>query len=85
MIQQTSLIAYEEFVEEHLGERQQITFDLIRRNPGRTALELAKSQGRDSNWIRPRITELYKMGRIRIVGERDCEVSGRKAFVWRVN
>lgn len=85
-MRQTSLLAYEELKEDKiLGERQRIVFDLIKRFPDRTAVELTYfSDHTDPNYIRPRINELLKMGLVIESGKRKCRYSNKEAYTWRV-
>lgn len=55
--------------------------EVLRRSPA-TADEVAKALGETVLAIRPRITELFKMGRIEDTGERRTNTSGRRAVVW---
>lgn len=56
--------------------------DAISRQPA-TADEVAGQVGASILAMRPRITELAKMGRIEDSGERRKNASGRSAIVWR--
>lgn len=85
MIQQTSLLAYKK-LDGILGQRQLYVLDLVRRMPGHTALELAYYDGKDSNFIRPRLTELFEMGLIYIDGRRKSMIKPyRESYTWRSN
>lgn len=84
MIQQTSLLSFQK-LQSVLGERQAYVLGLVRKVPEHTALELAYFDGKDSNYVRPRLTELYKMGLVKINGKRKCKISGRISYVWRVS
>lgn len=57
--------------------------DAIRRQPA-TADEVADRIGSSILAVRPRVTELAKMGRIEDSGERRKNASGRSAIVWRI-
>ena len=48
-----------------------------------TADECAAVLGQSVLSIRPRVTELFKMGEIEDAGERRKNASGRNAIVWR--
>lgn len=50
----------------------------------RTADEVALSLGLSILSVRPRITELSKLGLIEDSGQRRKNASGRKAIVWRI-
>jgi len=49
---------------------------------GATADEIAAALKHSPFTIRPRVTELQKMGQIRDSGQRRANVSGRNAIVW---
>lgn len=55
--------------------------EIIRRTPS-TADEVAATLNQTVLAIRPRITELFKMGRIEDTGYRRKNASGRRAVVW---
>ena len=68
-----------------LGRRQADVLSLVRLNPGRTALELARiAKWGDPNRLRPRLVELAHAGYIEPAGNRECAVSGKAAMTWRV-
>ena len=56
--------------------------DAISRQPA-TADEVADQVGASILAMRPRVTELAKMGQIEDSGERRKNASGRSAIVWR--
>ncbi len=57
--------------------------DVLRRRNGMTADEVADSLGKSVLAIRPRVTELFKLGLIEDSGYRRANASGRMAVVWR--
>lgn len=85
MIAQTSIATYHDLrAEGALGERQRFVLDLVRRYPGRTAIELTDlARLRDPNGVRPRLVELAKAGWIEAAGNRRCSVTGRMAMTWQ--
>lgn len=58
--------------------------DVLRACGPLTADEIAKKLGKTVLAIRPRITELNKMGHIEATGYRRKNASGRQAAVWRI-
>ncbi len=50
----------------------------------RTADECAAALGESVLAIRPRLTELKRLGRITDTGERRANASGKRAIVWRL-
>jgi hypothetical protein len=85
MIARTSIETYHDLRREGaLGERQRFVLDLVRRYPGRTAVELTELAGfRDPNAVRPRLVELAKAGWVEAAGSRQCSVTGRMAMTWQ--
>lgn len=57
---------------------------VLERSGPLTADEIANRLNRSVLAIRPRVTELFKMGRIEDTGTRRANASGRRAVVWRV-
>ncbi len=49
-----------------------------------TADEVADALGIDRLTVRPRCSELRRLGRLEDTGERRLNLSGRRAIVWRV-
>ncbi len=59
--------------------------DVIANNPaGITADEIASALGLSILTVRPRVSELHRLGEIRATGDRRCNSSGMTASVWRV-
>lgn len=63
---------------------QQLVVDQLMLYGPMTADEIADNMGVDRLSIRPRCTELDRLGRIIDSGERRKNASGRPAIVWRV-
>ncbi|MDB5733191.1 MAG: hypothetical protein JWQ03_3086 [Variovorax sp.] len=57
-------------------------FAIIAKSNGLTADQVAARMGASILSIRPRITELTRLGLIRDCGERRLNASGKKAIVW---
>jgi predicted ArsR family transcriptional regulator len=55
----------------------------VLRSEAMTADEIAGRLNRSVLAIRPRVTELFKMGKIEDTGQRRANASGRRAVVWR--
>lgn len=77
--------AAHEFVKPHKETRRQNILEALGKD-SLTAREIALKMGfgEDMNKVRPRLTELEKMGRIEAVEDRLCPVTGRKVAVFRV-
>jgi predicted ArsR family transcriptional regulator len=86
MIARTSIAAYHELRREGaLGAKQRAALALVRRYPGRTAVELTQLAGlRDPNGVRPRLVELAREGYIEAASNRQCSITGRMAMTWRL-
>ncbi|MGU3316308.1 hypothetical protein ACLBWH_12225 [Sphingomonas sp. M6A6_1c] len=56
--------------------------DVVERSNGLTADEVAGRLGLSILSIRPRLTELARLGRVRDSGSRRRNVSGKQAIVW---
>ena len=56
--------------------------EVLERSNGLTADQVAARLGLSILSIRPRITELSRLGKIRDCGERRLNASGKKAIVW---
>jgi len=85
VIQETSLYSWI-VVEPLRGERQVEVFNAMAMI-GRpcTAREICYAlEQRDMNYVRPRITELYKQGRIRMTGKTVCAFTGRPVLLFEI-
>ncbi|WP_404713165.1 hypothetical protein [Sphingomonas sp. MMS24-J13] len=61
---------------------RQMALDVLERSNGLTADQVAARLGKSILSIRPRITELTRLGKVRDTGERRPNASGKKAIVW---
>ncbi|WP_294390347.1 hypothetical protein [uncultured Sphingomonas sp.] len=59
-----------------------MALDVLERSNGLTADQVAARLGMSILSIRPRITELSRMGKVRDTGERRRNASGKNAIVW---
>ncbi len=84
MIRSTSLESYS-VIKPELGDRQKIVLEVIKILGCPTDLEIAKYLGyKDPNKIRPRRNELLKSGYIAECEKRECSISHRTVYRWRV-
>lgn len=65
-----------------VGTLQDRTLAVIAKSNGLTADETAGRMGLSILSVRPRVTELARLGKVRDTGERRANGSGRKAIVW---
>lgn len=59
-----------------------LVLDVLERSNGLTADEVAGRLGMSILSIRPRVTELSRLGKVRDSGSRRRNVSGKSAIVW---
>jgi hypothetical protein len=84
MVRDTSLSAYIS-ISPILGHKQQIVFDTIKLLGSPTDLEITQYLNLgDPNKVRPRRNELLKNGSIVECEKRECSVSGRTVWSWRI-
>jgi hypothetical protein len=79
--QPTSRLAYQE-VKKTLGERQQQVLAALLAKPDQTNAELAKYLGLQINQVTPRVLELRKFKKVRLLRHRKCRVTGSTAMAW---
>lgn len=84
MIQDTSERAFVREVVPTLSERHQRVMEALEEGPA-TNTELASRLGWPINTVTPRVHELRKKGVVVEDGKRPCMVTGRTAYVWRIN
>ncbi|MBB5045939.1 hypothetical protein HNR60_000674 [Rhodopseudomonas rhenobacensis] len=62
-----------------------VVFEEIAKHPaGVTADEIAAALGMSVLTVRPRVSELRRLGEISATGDRRCNASGMTASTWRV-
>lgn len=85
IIRDTSLSTYRLEVEPTLGERQKAVYELLA-NAGEnlTNSEIAGRLNWPINTVTPRIFELRKAGMVMEDEKRECRVTGRTCYAWRV-
>tara|TARA_R110000744_G_scaffold347100_1_gene452638 strand:+ start:267 stop:527 length:261 start_codon:yes stop_codon:yes gene_type:complete len=83
MVRDTSLSAYQE-IKIELGKRQQLVYDMIKKLGCPTNLEISKFSKVPINQITPRTNELVKLGFVVECEKRECSVSGRTVWSWRI-
>jgi len=83
-MRQTSVDAYNE-IKPELGDRQKLVFEAIKKLGCPTDREIAKFlHFTDPNKVRPRRKELLDQGRITECEKRECSVTGKTVWSWRV-
>lgn len=84
IIQETSLMSWVE-IEPLTGDRQYLIYDtMLRAGRPLTAREVLVLLGKyDMNYVRPRIHELYKAGRIRAAGRVFDAITNRTVLCWQ--
>jgi len=83
-MRQTSIDAYKD-IKPELGDRQKLVFSAIKKLGCPTDREIAKYlKFTDPNKVRPRRKELLDQGRITECEKRECTVTGKTVWSWRV-
>jgi len=82
MVRDTSVQAYRDI--KSLGARQKVVLDVIRYLGAPTNSEICRYLGLPINTITPRTYELVKKGMVCDAGKKECPVTGRIAYAWRV-
>lgn len=81
MIRDTSLKAYYEI--ENLGPKEKMVYELIRRYPNKTDMELCAIAGiSNPNVLRPRRKGILDKGWIEETGKRTCRITGKTCYTW---
>ena len=83
-MQQTSLLAYHEYVKPTLPERQQAVFSVIYSMGPITNKEVAARLMLDPCQVTGRTNELVKKGLVGEACKRRCKITGKTAIAWRV-
>lgn len=85
-VRDTSVITYYELLENgYINNRCKLVYEYLKENPDLTDVEIAEGLGfSDPNKVRPRRFDLSKMGLIEESGKRDCTVTNRCVYEWRV-
>ena len=81
-IQPTSLQSYYTEIKPHLGDRQKVVLEEIKKGGNMTNNEIAASLGVQINTITPRVHELRKLGLVIEGVKRVCRVTGRTVIAW---
>ena len=88
--QQTRRESYEAAKTE-AAARRRVILEILAERGGMTAREVAGELHRrgitptdERNYAAPRLTELYKDGKITVTGKKPCTHSGRNVAVWAV-
>jgi hypothetical protein len=84
MIQQTSLLAYQQIKDRPLNPIYNLILNMLESNPeGLTDQELTRLCGfQDPNKVRPRRNELVKEGFVMEWGAKTCPVTDKKSINW---
>lgn len=84
MIRSTSLNSYD-IIKPMLADSQKMVLETIRILGCPTDLEISRYLGyNDPNKIRPRRNELLKLGMITECEKRQCSISHRTVYSWRI-
>lgn len=83
MMRSTSLDAYNE-IRPGLGERQKLIFEIIKDLGCPTNLEISVRGKIPINQVTPRTNELVKKGYVTECEKRECSISHRTVWSWRV-
>lgn len=78
----TSLAAYETYVEPTLGERQKVVYEVLEKHADLTNREIKEILGWEINTVTPRVYELRDRGLVFESSKRICKVTGRLAYAW---
>lgn len=85
MLQQTSLLAYHQIIEEGLlSPRRKQVYEAFKYGGDHTNLEISKIVCLPINQVTPRTNELVKFGIIEKKRTRPCKESGRIAIEWGI-
>lgn len=88
---ETRLESYKKIIPKQPVRYDQIIY-ILRKNPnGMTAKEIAVElyelkliPSTERNFVSPRLTELVKKGKVKVIGKRVCQYSNRKVAVFKV-
>lgn len=85
-IQQTSLQSYGEILSSNkVSDRHDEIYRALLKIGEGTDREICYQLGQhDPNYVRPRRNELVKLGLVRQVCKRTCDITGKTAIVWKV-
>jgi hypothetical protein len=84
-VKDSSIETYHQIRDEGLlGTDQDKVYKYILANPDSTDREIADGFGCIPNRVRPRRKELVNMNLVQMHAKRVCEITGRKAYSWRI-
>jgi hypothetical protein len=83
-VQYTSLDAYLSITPKHLCHAQKMVHEAIARMGEATDKDIADRLRWPINRVTPRRGELQSMNRIRCIGERKDDQTGRRMMIWKV-
>lgn len=83
MIQQTSLLAFQE-VRKELGNRQKAVYLCLQDLQSANNTIIARKMHLSINQVTPRVNELRKMGRVVPDCIRECPITHKLTWFWRV-
>ena len=84
MIQQTSLLAFQE-LKPILGEKQRLVLSTLKLLGEANNMMIAKSSGLPINSVTPRVHELRELGLIIEAYKEKCPFTNRITIFWREN
>lgn len=67
-----------------LGKRQNLIYSFFKKYGACTNLEISTWENIPINQVTPRTNELYKKGLLTLAQKRNCSISGRTAWSWRI-
>ncbi len=83
MIRDTSLLAYND-IKEQLNNRQEIVYEKIKQMGCPTNTEISKALNIPINAITPRVKELREKGLVEEYVKRECSVTGKTVWSWKI-
>ena len=83
MARDTSIEAFSK-MQPKLGKKQKLIYSFFKKYGACTNLEISTWENIPINQVTPRTNELYKKGFLTLAQKRQCSISKRTAWSWRV-